>query len=212
MQLQSDALGFPMVRIPEINLSVSLLPVTKTQFERFIAQPNSYSDSWYNEVLRISPRRSWRRIEEKTREGLFMTGILPSEALDFASWLGEGFDLPDVWEWRQMHKSMVQTRFTREELDAFAGHPAARFIIDSILAQVRPTTWAEMALLQGGVIEWVRAGEEFRGLGVPRTSIMPNVFNPQLDDPLSPLQNDRSPYFGFRLVCRRPNALRGTRA
>jgi hypothetical protein len=56
MLLQSDVLGFPMVSIPGVNLSVSLLPATKFHFERFIALENSYSDSWYDEVLAISPR------------------------------------------------------------------------------------------------------------------------------------------------------------
>lgn len=202
MQLQSDALGFPIVKLPEIGLSVSLLPVTKTQFERFIAEPNSFGDSWYDEILKISPRCPWRGMCEEGREDLFMTGILPSEALDFASWLGEGFDLPSFGEWRHIYRSMAQTQLMRKPLQEFTGHPAARSIIDSILAQVQPATWAEMALLQGGVIEWVRRGREFAGLGVPRRSFLPNVFNPELDEPVRPLQNERSRYFGFRLVRR----------
>jgi hypothetical protein len=202
MLLQSDVLGFPMVSIPEINLSVSLLPVTKFQFERFIAQENPYSDSWYDKALELNPRCSWRKIDESNRENLFMTGILPSEALDFASWMGKGFDLPHAWEWQQVFRVMKGSSVSTLALQAFHGHATAKSIIDSLVAQIRPSNWAELSLLKGGLMEWVRNGEVFGGFGVPRARFLPNAFNPEIQKPKRPLPAERSRYFGFRLVHR----------
>lgn len=204
MLLQYDDSGFPMVQI-EPQFSVSLLPVTKVQFERFIAQVNGYGDSWYEEVLRVSSRESWRELRSYTPESLFMTGILPSEALDFAASLGAGFDLPDVREWRKIFRSMFQSRIRNESLDAFSNHrmhPAARSIISAILEKQKPDTWGGLALLRGGIFEWVRDGVKFGGLGVPLVNGSPVTFNPEQEDPRPLLRNERSRFFGFRFVHR----------
>jgi hypothetical protein len=212
MLLESDDNGFPMVQI-EPGLSVSLLPVTKVQFERFIAQVNAYGDSWYDEVLRVAPRESWRELREYDPERLFMTGILPSEALDFASALGEGFDLPDVREWRQIFRLMFQSRLHQHSLDAFLNHtmhPAARSIIKAILEKEKPETWGGLALLRGGIFEWVRDGMKFGGLGVPLVNGSPVTFNPEQEEPRPLLRNERSRFFGFRLVYRPKSSVGGT--
>lgn len=206
MQLQFDPIGFPLVRLDGLGLSVSLLPITKVQFERFIAQPNSLGDAWYEKILGINPRLSWRRPDSALRERLFVTGVLPSEALAYASWAGIGFDLPSVKEWRMVLRSLTEARLASTSLRDLRGdkvHPAARAIVESILDQVQPRTWAELALLRGGVIEWVREDEGFKGLGIPRQQFLPAVFNPAQDPPLLPLHNERSRYFGFRVI-RRP--------
>jgi hypothetical protein len=213
MQLQFDQIGFPLVRLDR--LSVSLLPITKLQFERFIAQPNSFGDAWYDQILGINPRLSWRRANLGPREAIFITGVLPSEALAYASWTGIGFDLPSVEEWRVVFRTMTDTLVTKNalrEMDSDKAHPAARAIVESILNQAQPRTWAELALLRGGLIEWVHEGEGFKGLGIPRPQFLPAVFNPMRDEPLLPLQNGRSRYFGFRLVCRRSRRVTGDKS
>jgi formylglycine-generating enzyme required for sulfatase activity len=206
MQLEFDQLGFPLVRIEGLGLSVALLPITKVQFERFIAEPNSHGDTWYDEILGINPRLSWRRAHSGPRERLFLTGALPSEALAFASWAGIGLDLPTVEEWRAVFRYMIRTRLAGscvEGLDNKRVHPAARAIVELIVSEAQPKTWGELALLRGGVIEWVREDENFKGLGAPRPQFLPSVFNPERDEPLFPLQDQRSRYFGFRLLQRR---------
>lgn len=214
MQLYFDPVGFPLVRLDGLGLSVSLLPITKVQFERFIAQPNSFGDRWYEEVLEFNPR-SWRRADSGPREELFMTGVVPSEALAYASWAGIGFDLPSLEEWRLMYRKMTRTALSGSSLsslDSDKVHPAARAIVESILRQAQPRTWGELALVEGGVIEWVRDGQKFGGLGKPRPEFLPNVFNPERDDPLLPLHNERSPYFGFRLVRRQSKKVGGDKS
>jgi formylglycine-generating enzyme required for sulfatase activity len=205
MQLQFDQIGFPFVRIEGLGLSVTLLPTTKVQFERFIAEPNSFGDAWYEEILGINPRLSWRRPDSGPRERLFLTGVLPSEALAYASWAGIGLDLPSVEEWRAVFRYMTRTRLAGSSvqgLDSERVHPAARAIVELIMAEVQPKTWGELALMRGGLIEWVREDEGFKGFGTPRPQFLPSVFNPERDEPLFPLQNERSRYFGFRLVRR----------
>lgn len=205
MQLYFDRMGFPFVRLDRLSLSVSLLPVTKVQFERFIAQPNSFGDAWYEEILQINPRLSWRRPDAGRREGLFITGVLQSEAIAYASWAGTGFDLPSLKEWRLIFQSMTRARLAKNSLRGLEGekvHPAARAIVELIVRQAQPRTWSELTLMEGGVIEWLRDGPVFGGFGKPRPQFLPNVFNPLYDDPRVPLHDDRSPYFGFRLVHR----------
>jgi hypothetical protein len=121
--------------------------------------------------------------------------------------MGNGFDLPRASEWRQIFKTMARTQVGTDPLQGFNGHPAAKSSIDSLVAQVKPRNWAELGLLQGGLMEWVRNGEVFGGFGVPREEFLRNNFNPEVDEPKRPLPAERSRYFGFRLVCRRPTVV-----
>ena len=211
MQLQSDVLGFPIVHVGALDLWMSLLPITKVQFERFIAEENSFGDSWYDEVLNISPRHSWRNIASDDRESLFVTAIFPPEALAFAAWLGKDFDLPTREEWSRIYQLMQRTPLPIQLLQACTSHPVAKSIVDSILSQVEPSNMAQMSLLQDGIIEWVYQGQEFAGLGKPRARFLSTVFNPEVDEPLRPPRNVRSRYFGFRLV-RRATSLKGAKS
>ena len=102
MRFSCDRTGFPLITVPEAMVAMHLLPVTKVQFERFLAEPNTYGDAWYEEVLTLNPRISYRQCTAENRERLFLTGIVPEEALAFARWMGDGFDLPTVAEWRAL--------------------------------------------------------------------------------------------------------------
>lgn len=205
MRFFYDRTGFPLVQPDRSGLALSLLPVTKVQFERFLAEPNEFGDAWYEQILSVNPRVSWQRFEGEQREQLFLTGILPAEALAFARWLGEGFDLPTVDEWRKLAQLLSLTPLpagVQETLRSCPMHRAAHAILQGLLRQLEPESWGELALLRGGLIEWVRVGQGFAGLGAPRPQFYPNTFNPLHDDPVRPLREQRLPYFGFRLVYR----------
>src|SRR5712692_8216258 len=109
MRLCCDRTGFPLLEWAETGLAMSLLPVTKVQFECFLAEPNEFGDKWYEEVLAVSPRVPWRQFDTGNRERLFLTGIQPNEALAFARWLGEDFDLPTEAEWRDMAHWLINS-------------------------------------------------------------------------------------------------------
>jgi hypothetical protein len=60
----------------------------------------------------------------------------------------------------------------------------------------------DISLLRGGLVEWVRHGRSWVGLGAPRPDFHPNLWDP-LNHEIKPLRpSDRLPYFGFRLIRR----------
>lgn len=196
MRFSSDRLGFPFLRIEELDLGVQLLPVTKLQFERFLAEPNAYGDSWYEAALAINPRVSSARVEASTRERVFTTGVLPEEALDFARWIGPGYDLPTVAEWRAIRDAVSRLPDPAEVVSAL------RRSLGRISDCLPTSTVPEFMLMEGGLVEWVRDGAGYAGLGAPRPESHPNLWRP-MSEVVRPIRpTDRLPYFGFRLVKR----------
>ena len=45
MQFSYDRIGFPLIVVPDVGIEMHLLPVTKVQFERFIAEPNKFDST-----------------------------------------------------------------------------------------------------------------------------------------------------------------------
>lgn len=211
MQISIDRTGFPF--IGGGGLLVHLLPVTKVQFERFLAEspPHSpYGDTWYETVLQINPRVSYRHFTAENREGIFITGILPEEALGFARWLGEGFRLPSLHEWRMVYQALLQRdmveRKLLQQLLSACGEQA-RTILEKLVAHPTPAKarsgqirWLDLALMHHGLVEWVKDNSKYIGLGSPRPQFYSNLWNPLVDEvaPLRP--GERLAYFGFRLV------------
>lgn len=109
--------GIPFIRIHPLNLSIQYMPVNKIQFEYFMAdEPDpELGESVYNEILKISPRVSPRRIPaEPDYKEIFITGLKNSEILKYISWLGEDYSIPSVPQWQQVLEFL--NRPTNEEL------------------------------------------------------------------------------------------------
>ena len=120
MRLCCDRTGFPLLRLDALGLEVGLLPCAKVQFEAFLAEPDErFGDAWYEAVLAVNPRDGWR-LPPAAEERLFLTGVLPDEALAFLRWLGPGFDLPSVQEWLEFD-AMLRDRST--DGDALGARP-----------------------------------------------------------------------------------------
>lgn len=206
MWFSSDRTGFPLIEVVELGLQVHLLPVTKWQFERFLAEPNDFGDRWYEEALSVNPRQSYRRFSLERREGLLLSGVLPEEALTFARWLGEGFDLPTVAEWRAVYRALEVDSVPFAHLDwHLAQLPAApaRSIVRRLVEHFQPCAVVDLSLMRGGILEWVREGESWVGLGAPRVEVWPHLWDP-LTDVIRPARpGERLRHFGFRLVRRR---------
>ena len=213
-----DPTGFPMIWVPEIELFVHCLPVTKLQFERFLAAAGDghFSDRWYQEVLRLNPRVSARRIWRDNYWQALMTGILPGETERFAAWCGDGYRLPREGEWLDLYRAMAARgprRLTELGILDGAG-PQQRELIENVERSVDEVCFAcsagcnlpERLLLRLGAVEWVavtRRGERsWAGLGEPHPSFCGNLFSPEdgqavlLADP----EGERLASFGFRLA------------
>lgn len=207
MQFCFDRTGFPLVDLPDLEVQVHLLPVSKVQLERFLMEPNEFDDAWYETLLRVHGRVSYRRFSENERERVFVGGILPLEAVAFAQWLGPDFRLPTVIEWRKVYKRMEQLPIEESTWHALleACSAPAKDILEQLRNQMCPHRWLELSLLTGGLVEWVVAEsateqERYAGLGKPRRSFQPGVWNP-LQDIIRPVSlEQRVSYFGFRLV------------
>jgi hypothetical protein len=202
MLISCDRTNFPLVAVDEAAVEVHLLPVTKIQFERFTAEASGVDEAQYQEMLALNPTVSPEIFTADNREQLFVTGILPDEALAYARWLGEGFDLPTSGEWRAVLAALQRVPPPRrQQLTDFIDGDAG-LIVDELSHQLYIRTMADFTLLQGGLVEWVRHEEHLVGLGAPRPEFHPNLWDP-LVNVVKPLQLDeRLPYFGFRLVRR----------
>ena len=198
-----DRTGCPILPVPSLGIDMQLLPVTKVQFEMFMADRNEFNDSWYEQVLAINPRASHWGATNENREQLFLTGILPAEADAFAKWLGQGWRLPTMDLWRQIRASLDGTTCLPyiDQLNTATLNPAAVEVLNCLISLVSPHDLAELSMITGGVLEWVRNGESYGGLGSPRLNFARRFCDPLHGDPVCPLRPGmRLPWFGFRLV------------
>lgn len=207
MQYSYDRTGFPLIRLPRVGVEVHLLPVTKIQFEMFLAEPNAFGDDWYSEVLKINPRCSYRDVAEDQREQLFISGIFAEEVLDFARWLGPRFDLPTVDLWRKIYKELREANPALEPINTNDA-PRAAHIIQQLSTQLNTNRLFDLSLMTGGFAEWAQGGRQnpWVGLGSPRPEFYQNCWNPLQDDSLfKPIKRQigvRLPYLGCRLYRR----------
>jgi hypothetical protein len=202
MLLTFDRTNFPLLAIEDLDLEMHLLPVTKTQFEQFVADSGPLELARYEKLLALNPAVPPAKFSAKERERLFITGILPTEAHAFAHWLGEGFDLPTVAEWRAIYAVLRVTSLPRHDLAAELADSPAGAILARLTRQTLSQLMLDISLMRGGLVEWVRQGQSWVGLGAPRPQFQPNLWDP-LSHEIKPLRpGERLRYFGFRLIRR----------
>jgi len=205
MRCSFDRTGFPYLALDELGLAVGLLPVTKIQFECYLADNHtSPSDFWYEEILKLNPRISPASSSPETREQLFITGLLPEETEAFARWLGNGYRVPTVIEWRRVSQYLQKIPFNTvyNTNTGKENTPVqVQILLQRLLSQdLSPKTALEFSMMQGGVVEWVQEAEEWLGLGAPRAAFHNNLWNPMVET-IHPIRLDRRNfYFGFRVV------------
>ena len=202
MLISFDRTNFPLVAVEEVGVQVQLLPVTKVQFEQYVGEAGAVSRSRFEDMLALNPAVAPDRFSAEEREKLFVTGILPKEALDFAAWLGEGFDLPTLREWRAILAALHRVPPPRhnEIVDVVEG--AALAILQRLSDQIHIRSLLDYTLMREGLVEWVWRDKKLVGLGAPRPEFHPNLWDPLLNE-VKPIRLDvRVPYFGFRLVRR----------
>jgi hypothetical protein len=204
MQISIDKTGFPLLLHTDLPFEFSLWPVTKWQFEWFMSDANQFGDAWYEPLLNLNPRVSPPGINERNYEGVFLTGILPSEAILFAKWLGDDFDLPTQAEWQKIYSSLRQQRVTWS-LPPSLCKPAAR--LWSFLKIRKARQPLQFSLMEEGIVEWVKCNGKCVGLGAPRKDFQPNAWDPAREAIPTIGKEERIAFFGFRVVRRVSNDL-----
>lgn len=212
-----DRVGFPMVWIEEIGAFMHWLPVTKIQFERFIAATSDplFDDTWYRRVLELNPRETVSRIGPENYGNAFLTGILPDEACRFAAWCGREYSLPSLEEWQRAYAALTAVPAAAGGIPGLlegAGDLARLTLaqIESAVVRVSRSgyerTQAEQMLMRRGVLEWVEQNGDlmrWRGMGEPAPQF--RMLWSVARGPSIPRDANscRSNAFGFRLI-RRP--------
>ncbi len=198
--LTADEKGFPLGKVRNVG-AFHLWPVTKFQFNQFIAEKKStkYDKKWKEEVLALNPVTEPECIDESNYEQLFMTGILPNEALEFARWMGPDYDLPTPEEWLEFYNNVAGQMFNFR-LSQYLLCDEAKKLSGRLPRFLR--TPLAFTLLENGVVDWVKKGNRFMGRGSPRESFFPNAWNPEKDTIQLIDTNERIFYFGFRLIKR----------
>jgi hypothetical protein len=201
-QWQVDASGYPLILVEPLDAYVHLFPVTKPQFEKFVASGRKpgFGDEWYTELLELNPRVSYRSADVSSPEGLFMTGVTIDEASEFCRWLGRDFRLLTAAGWTTCYEWFAEQGAVSMP-DELRGRLSqdAEAIWELIEGQWldRQSTLQALSLMTRGILEWVeeRPGR-YCGLGEPASARLQRNAN----DPVRPL--GRLKNLGFRLCTR----------
>jgi hypothetical protein len=201
-----DASGYPLIFVEPLGAFVQLFPVTKPQFEKFIAsgKQRDMDDEWYEEILTLNPRASYLSSDLPARERLFMTGITPDEALAFGHWLGRDYQLLTAQEWYACYQWFAEQPVPSvpPDLSERLSQDALAFwdtISDRWLERYQQSNLRDLSLMTQGILEWVieRPGR-YCGLGEPAAS----KFQRRVNDPVCPVGQRRLKNLGFRLCMR----------
>lgn len=200
IRITFDNKGFPMARVRKVG-AFHFWPVTKYQYKQFLDDTGQKDTPAYTEMLELNPEIDLQQCCTDNYEGLFITGIKPEEALAFAQWMGDEYDIPTLEEWLALynaakaHKFMIRLSPYGLNPEARAVNQQLKFVHDTVL---------NYTFLNNGIVEWIKNGSEYSGRGAPRDTFFPNVWNPEEDDIKVISPEYRLAYFGFRLIKRAP--------
>jgi hypothetical protein len=176
MHIHIDKSGFPLVSRQGWPFFISLFPVSKFQFEQFLAAVGThhgkYTDSWYRELIRLNPRCAWHQMREKPWQ-LYLTGLKLDDIQDFLKFLGSGYRLPEDDEWRALHgaaNDLLSEKNSLMEAITQYGQSAPPV-----------TQWMQNNLFPvtgKGVLERIIDGGKNRFIGRPHPSLHGNNWNP----------------------------------
>jgi hypothetical protein len=213
-----DRVGFPMIRIEALDGYLHWFPVTKIQYETFLAsdQGMCFDESGYAELLATNPRTTTKKLTPEDYWTAFVTGLRPSEVVPYAKW-SQSMDpgvidtLPSQKDWIAAYGELKQSAAI-EVADLAEMSPSTR--AREVLIRVGRVTGSERSvadqmLLRGGVMDWVKSGSRqgtWAAFGQPDPRFYATLFDPDSGRPSYPIDPEgvRLGSHGFRLIRRRP--------
>lgn len=204
----ADPLGAPLLVAFDVGVSVHLTPVTRAQLRAAEAEDEGAFADLLSASETFAPELPGGLADE-AREGALALGALPEEAERYAALLtriggethrDEAYAVPTLGQWKALHRELL-ARFPPGAPALLAASSARPDCTEPILAfwqHATPLTWADALLLTGGLVEWVREGAHFAGMGAPRAAFYPNLYRPPhtVVRPIRPGERMRA--FGFR--------------
>ena len=177
--IEFDKTGFPLIGRSDWNYSISLFPVSKYQFERFMIEEgingSLYTDAWYRELLKKNPRASWKNWmhgHEHPWE-LFLTGVKPEEINPFLRYLGKNFTLPTVEQRLELLRSSEEIhQIDKQKLISLCKDKAAPPV----------AYWVEKGLfplVRQGLLETVKTDNNYRYIGKPWQGLHNQTWSPE---------------------------------
>lgn len=205
MYLSADPRGHALLVLDDIEPKgcLSLLPVTKIQFERFLVGTREVDDVTYARILEHNPRISLEDLKRSGDYRAFLTGASPTMVEKYAQWTSDLFSVPDDAFWRAARRRLGQCRVGHaSQVDLVcrrAGIAAEdRLLIRRLMALRNPGNWSQLALMENGLMEWVMHDSDLRVYGSPDPAFDGTIIA-QSDKPLSVFSPESQWKVGFRV-------------
>lgn len=192
--IEFDRNGFPLVGHVDWSFSISLLPVSKYQFERFLGESSTtahgFTDSWYRSYLASNPRSSRRKWDNKPWE-LFLTGLKPEMTKSYLTYLGKGYRLPTLEERLMLYEAAPKLAAIKN------------IIVENIITGIKSPAnlWLselDLPLAECGLMELVIKNKDFVFVGKPWQDLLPNFWEPNIEREMYWGVHDQA--IGFRVV------------
>jgi hypothetical protein len=163
-----------MIKKNDWNFYISLFPVSKYQFEHFLSDVGSkggYTDNWYRELLKLSPRKLYKACKDKVWQ-LFITALSYKEIKPFFRYLGRGFRLPTQDEWIKLHKVSREIKhrlpITDNRLPPNTALPVSLWLKEKLFP-----------LTEEGILEMVKKNDKIYCIGRPYQGLLSNTWQPE---------------------------------
>jgi len=228
-----DHAGFPLIWVEPINAFLGWLPTTKIQFEYFLCDSpkQRYDEKWYQMILELCKpvsdshgpeerndirlRLSPTSVRKDNFYGLFITGIFPQEAIDFAEYCSDTkyqYRLPEADEWKSAYKYLRGFEPIPDPADFFQLRKRAYTVVNALdkiskalfLKNPNERTLADQMIMENGVMEWasneVRGEIEWVGFGKAHGKLKGSLRGAtEMEKPPKPEKN-RIKHYGYRML------------
>ncbi len=172
-----DKTNFPLISRKDWKFYISLFPVSKYQFEQFLSDDGlryGYTDSWYRQLLEISPRNVWWNCKDKPWQ-LFITGLCYEHITYFFKYLGKSYRLPTIEEWKMLYNNSDEIKSISDEIKKLLlrnQQPLASPVICWLENKLLPLT-------KEGLLEMVKDNKKIYYIGRPYQGLLPNTWQPE---------------------------------